>query len=216
MVAEGQGRRPLEGALEFLAFLDAVIDAFSREVLPILGRQKVFLRKDRLESRLVVPKHDRSCLLLMTKKRHVQAPLEPIRRQRVEPHSPSPPRHPGSQGSPSSSAMATPRGAQFNSAAAISPSHSGVPPLGEDGLMKLVERFGVIKLGANPLLPENVREFRRKPDDFRIRLNTHLETNDLKKETEEAEGMQIIVVSHPAFDHVASAVPSLSDILLPA
>ena len=82
--------------------------------------------------------------------------------------------------------------------------------------MKLVERFGVIKLGANPLLPENVREFRRKPDDFRIRLNTHLETNDLKKETEEAEGMQIIVVSHPAFDHVASAVPSLSDMLMPA
>ena len=83
--------------------------------------------------------------------------------------------------------------------------------------MKLVERFGVIKLGANPLLPENVREFRRKPDDFRIRLNTHLEANELKKETEEAEGMkQIIVVSHPAFDHVASAVPSLSDMLLPA
>ena len=27
---------------------------------------------------------------------------------------------------------------------------------------------------------------------------------------------QIIVVSHPAFDHVASAVPSLSDMLLPA
>ena len=82
--------------------------------------------------------------------------------------------------------------------------------------MKLVERFGVIKLGANPLLPENVREFRRKPDDFRIRLNTHLEANELKKETEEAEGMQIIVVSHPAFDHVASAVPSLSDMLMPA
>ena len=70
--------------------------------------------------------------------------------------------------------------------------------------MKLVERFGVIKLGANPLLPENVRELRRKPDDFRIRLNTHLETNDLKKETEEAEGAkQMIVVSRPAFDHVA-------------
>ena len=84
--------------------------------------------------------------------------------------------------------------------------------------MKLVERFGVMRLGAESLLPPNVRQLNKKPDDFRTRLNTHLEANELKKElqTEEAEGMkQIIVVSHPAFDHVASAVPSLSDMLLP-
>ena len=164
----------------------------------------MFLRRCGLEARPVGPKHDRSCLLLMGQKRHVPPGLEPIRRQRVEPHSPPPPPHPGSQGSPSASAIATPTGAQFNSAAAISPSHSGVPPLGEDGLMKLVERFGVIQLGANPLLPPNVRQLKKKPDDFRTRLTTHLETNDLKKETEEAEGAkQMIVVSRPAFDHVA-------------
>ena len=81
--------------------------------------------------------------------------------------------------------------------------------------MRLVERFGVIQLCADPLLPPNVRLLRKKPDDFCS--NTHLEMNELKKETEEAEGMkQIIVVSRPAFDHVASAVPSLSDMLLPA
>ena len=156
-----------------------------RDVLPILGRQKVFLAKCGLESRPVVPKHDQSCLLLMAKKRG-QPPLEPIRnRQRVAPRTPSPPRH---QGSPSASAIATPTGAQFNSAATISPSPSGVPPLGEGGLMKLVERFGVMRLGAESLLPPNVRQLNKKPDDFRTRLNTHLETNDLKKETEEAEG----------------------------
>ena len=77
----------------------------------------------------------------------------------------------------------------------------------------------MIQLGADPLLPPNVRQLRKETEDFRTRLNTHLEANELKKElqTEEAEGMkQIIVVSHPAFDHVASAVPSLSDMLLPA
>ena len=77
----------------------------------------------------------------------------------------------------------------------------------------------MIQLGADPLLPPNVRQLRKETEDFRSRLNTHLEANELKKETEEAEGMkQIIVVSHPAFDHVhvASAVPSLSDMLLPA
>ena len=161
----------------------------------------MFLAKCGLESRPVVPKHDQSCLLLMTKKRG-QPPLEPIRnRQRVAPRSPSPPRH---QGSPSASAIATPTGAQFNSAATISPSPSGVTPLGKGGLMKLVERFGVMRLGAESLLPPNVRQLNKKPDDFRLRLNTHLETNDLKKETEEAEGAtQMIVVSRPAFDHVA-------------
>ena len=161
----------------------------------------MFLAKCGLESRPVVPKHDQSCLLLIAKKRG-QPPLEPIKnRQRVAPRSPSPPRH---QGSPSASAIATPTGAQFNSAATISPSPSGVPPLGEGGLMKLVERFGVMRLGAESLLPPNVRQLNKKPDDFRLRLNTHLETNDLKKETEEAEGAtQMIVVSRPAFDHVA-------------
>ena len=77
----------------------------------------------------------------------------------------------------------------------------------------------MIQLGADPLLPPNVRQLRKETEDFRTRLNTHLEANELKKElqTEEAEGMkQIIVVSHPALDHVASAVPSLSDMLLPA
>ena len=67
-----------------------------------------------------------------------------------------------------------------------------------------------------PAPTPNVRQLRKETEDFRTRLNTHLEANELKKETEEAEGMQIIVVSHPAFDHVASAVPSLSDMLLPA
>ena len=54
--------------------------------------------------------------------------------------------------------------------------------------MKLVERFGVMQLGSESLLPPYVRQLNKKPDDFRTRLNTHLETNDLKKETEEAEG----------------------------
>jgi hypothetical protein len=40
------------------------IPKISLEVLPILGRQKVFLRKGGLESRLVVPKHDRSGLVV--------------------------------------------------------------------------------------------------------------------------------------------------------
>ena len=75
----------------------------------------------------------------------------------------------------------------------------------------------MIQLGADPLLPPNVRQLRKETEDFRTRLNTHLEANELKEETEEAEDMkQIIVDSHPAFDHVASAVPSLSDMLLPA
>ena len=87
----------------------------------------MFLAKCGLESRPVVPKHDQSCLLLMAKKRG-QPALEPVRnRQRVQPRPPSPPRTPGSQGSPSAAAIATPTGAQFNSAATISPSHSAAP-----------------------------------------------------------------------------------------
>ena len=87
----------------------------------------MFLRRCGLESRPVVPKHDQSCLLLMAKKRG-QPALEPVRnRQRVQPRPPSPPRTPGSQGSPSAAAIATPTGAQFNSAATISPSHSAAP-----------------------------------------------------------------------------------------
>ena len=48
----------------------------------------------------------------------------------------------------------------------------------------------MIQLGADPLLSPNVRQLRKKTEDFRTRLNTHLETNDLKKETEEAEGVR--------------------------
>ena len=48
----------------------------------------------------------------------------------------------------------------------------------------------MIQLGADPLLPPNVRQLRKETEDFRTRLNIHLEANELKKETEEAEGMK--------------------------
>lgn len=121
----------------------------------------MFLRRCGLESRPVVPKHDRSGLGFRTWM----------------------------------SVLLTPMSVKF----------------------KTASKIRCDPAGADPLLPPNVRQLRKETEDFRSRLNTHLEANELKKETEEAEGMkQIIVVSHPAFDHVASAVPSLSDMLLPA
>ena len=70
---------------------------------------------------------------------------------------------------------------------------------------ELVERFCAIQVGGAKTLvfpPAQIGHF--NAEHFRLHLLAHLEANELKKETEQRQGVnQITVVSRPAFDHVA-------------
>ena len=73
-----------------------------------------------------------------------------------------------------------------------------------EGVSELVERFCAIQVGAKTLVfpPAQIGHF--NAEHFRLHLLAHLEANELKKETEQRQGVnQITVVSRPAFDHVA-------------
>ena len=99
--------------------------------------------------------------------------------------------------------MATPTPAQY-AEPNPSASPSWVPPLRPEGVSELVERFCAIQVGAKTLVfpPAQIGHF--NAEHFRLHLLAHLEANELKKETEQRQGVnQITVVSRPAFDHVA-------------
>ena len=124
------------------------------------------------------------------------------------PASPATRRSPPTRGSPAAtaqrrnSAPATPTGAQCTRTAN---SPTTVPPLGRSSLEFLVERFGAIQLGGTPLVhpPDRASLLKQKPEQFRTRLDTHLETHKLKKSEEEMNGVkQYVIVQRPAVDKV--------------
>ena len=95
-------------------------------------------------------------------------------------HLPTAPTAPPPDGSPLRG-LATPTSARYASAAspaATAASPSRVPPLPKTGLEALVERFGSIQIGLEPLLPPTDKVQLFNAEAFRLKMNTHLETNN--------------------------------------
>jgi len=98
---------------------------------------------------------------------------------------------------------ATPTSAQF-AAATTNEEASKVPPLPRDGLFDLVDRFAAIQVGAHAMLPTRDHLGHFDADDFRARAYSNLEQHELAKDKEQQQGLnQTVVISRPAFDHVA-------------
>ena len=57
--------------------------------------------------------------------------------------------------------------------------------------MTLVARLGAMHVGAEPLLPVKVEKL--KPEDIRSALTANLEAHNLKKESEELDGVTQVV-----------------------